>query len=33
MTNDEQAIRDMVDRWMTASKAGDSATLLSPSRH
>lgn len=29
MTNDEQAIRDLVDNWMTASKAGDSATLLS----
>ncbi|MBC8106603.1 MAG: SgcJ/EcaC family oxidoreductase [Anaerolineae bacterium] len=29
MTDDEQAIRDLVDNWMTASRAGDSATLLS----
>jgi len=25
---DEQAIRDVVDRWMTASNAGDFATVL-----
>jgi uncharacterized protein (TIGR02246 family) len=28
MDNDEQAIRDLVDRWMTASKSGDVATVL-----
>jgi uncharacterized protein (TIGR02246 family) len=27
--NDKQAIRDMVDRWLEASKRGDSETLLS----
>ena len=27
--NDKQAIRDMVHRWLEASKRGDSATLLS----
>jgi uncharacterized protein (TIGR02246 family) len=27
--NDEQAIRDLVDKWMAASKAGDLATVLS----
>jgi uncharacterized protein (TIGR02246 family) len=26
--NDKQAIRDMVQRWLEASKKGDSATLL-----
>lgn len=26
--SDEQAIRDVVDRWMTASNAGDFATVL-----
>ena len=26
--SDEQAIRDLVARWMTASKAGDTATVL-----
>jgi uncharacterized protein (TIGR02246 family) len=29
MTDDERAIRDLVATWMTASKAGDSATVLS----
>jgi|SRR6478735_1461517 len=29
MTGDEQAIRDLVDRWMQASRAGDTATVLS----
>ncbi len=28
MDNDEQAIRNLVDTWMTASKAGDVATVL-----
>lgn len=28
MGNDERAIRDLVERWMTASKAGDLATVL-----
>jgi uncharacterized protein (TIGR02246 family) len=28
MTNDERAIRDVVDTWMTASKSGDLATLM-----
>jgi uncharacterized protein (TIGR02246 family) len=28
MPNDEQAIHDLVDLWMTASKAGDLATVL-----
>jgi uncharacterized protein (TIGR02246 family) len=28
MSNDEQAIRDLIDRWMAASKAGDTATVL-----
>jgi uncharacterized protein (TIGR02246 family) len=27
--DDEQAIRNLVEQWMTASKAGDHATLLS----
>jgi uncharacterized protein (TIGR02246 family) len=29
MTADEQAIRDLIETWMTASKAGDLQTLLS----
>ncbi len=29
MTDDEHAIRDLVDTWMTASKAGDTETVLS----
>ncbi|PMS33886.1 uncharacterized protein (TIGR02246 family) [Trinickia symbiotica] len=29
MTDDERAIRDLVDAWMTASKAGDTETILS----
>jgi len=29
MPNDEQAIRDLVDRWMTASEGGDVTTVLS----
>ncbi|MDB6020091.1 MAG: Ketosteroid isomerase [Pedosphaera sp.] len=29
MPNDEQAIRDLVTRWLAASKAGDLPTLLS----
>lgn len=28
MHNDEQAIRDLVDQWMAASKVGDVATVL-----
>jgi uncharacterized protein (TIGR02246 family) len=28
MTSDEQAIRDLVDQWLAASKAGDLATVL-----
>lgn len=28
MTDDERAIRDVVDLWLTASKAGDLATVL-----
>lgn len=28
MPDDEQAIRDLVDKWMAASKAGDLATVL-----
>jgi uncharacterized protein (TIGR02246 family) len=28
MQNDEQAIRDLLDNWMAASKAGDTATVL-----
>jgi uncharacterized protein (TIGR02246 family) len=28
MTEDERAIRDLVDTWMAASKAGDLATVL-----
>jgi uncharacterized protein (TIGR02246 family) len=29
MTEDERAIRALVDRWLAASKAGDLATVLS----
>ncbi|WP_342238128.1 YybH family protein [Inquilinus sp. OTU3971] len=29
MTEDERAIRDLVETWMAASKAGDTATVLS----
>ena len=29
MTSDERAIRELVDRWMRASRAGDTATVLS----
>jgi len=29
MENDEQAIRDLVETWLAASKAGDLATVLS----
>lgn len=29
MTDDERAIRELVDRWMHASKSGDLATVLS----
>ena len=29
MTDDERAIRDLVDNWMKASRAGDTATVLS----
>ncbi len=29
MTDDERAIRDLVETWMTASRAGDAATVLS----
>jgi len=29
MTSDEQAIREVVDTWMRASRAGDTATVLS----
>jgi len=29
MTDDEKAIREVVETWMTASKAGDHATVLS----
>jgi uncharacterized protein (TIGR02246 family) len=28
VTDDERAIRDVVDRWMAASKAGDTAAVL-----
>ncbi len=28
MSNDERAIRELIDTWMAASKAGDTATLL-----
>ena len=28
MTDDERAIRELVETWMTASKAGDTATVL-----
>lgn len=29
MTSDEQAIRDLVSTWMSASQAGDTGTVLS----
>ena len=29
MVTDEQAIRELIDTWMRASKAGDTATVLS----
>jgi uncharacterized protein (TIGR02246 family) len=29
MTDDESSIRDLVETWMTASKAGELATVLS----
>ncbi len=29
MSDDERAIRELVDTWLTASKAGDLATVLS----
>lgn len=29
MTEDERAIRTLVETWMTASKSGDLATVLS----
>jgi uncharacterized protein (TIGR02246 family) len=29
MTDDERSIRNLVETWMTASKAGDLATILS----
>ena len=29
MTDDERAIRELVDTWLSASKAGDLATVLS----
>ena len=29
MTDDERAIRDLVETWMNASRAGDTATVLS----
>ena len=29
MTDDERAIRDLVDDWMKATRAGDTATVLS----
>lgn len=28
MSEDERAIRDLVERWMAATKAGDAATVL-----
>lgn len=28
MSDDERAIRDLVERWMTANRAGDAATVL-----
>ena len=28
MTNDERAIRGVIETWMTATKAGDTATVL-----
>jgi uncharacterized protein (TIGR02246 family) len=29
MKNDEQAIRNLIERWLAASKSGDTATVLS----
>ena len=29
MQNDEKAIRDLVNKWLSATKAGDTATVLS----
>lgn len=29
MTNDEQAIREVVETWMAATRAGDTASILS----
>ncbi|MEM5437401.1 SgcJ/EcaC family oxidoreductase [Paraburkholderia diazotrophica] len=29
MTDDERAIRELIDTWLAASKAGDTATVLS----
>lgn len=29
MKNDEQAIRQLIDKWLAATKAGDTATVLS----
>ncbi|CAG4902101.1 YybH family protein [Paraburkholderia gardini] len=29
MSDDEQAIRTLIDTWMTASRSGDTATVLS----
>jgi ketosteroid isomerase-like protein len=29
MTNDERTIRNVVDTWMSATKAGDQRTVLS----
>jgi len=29
MTNDERAIRDLIETWMSASRTGDLATVLS----
>ena len=29
MTEDERAIRELIDTWLAASKAGDTATVLS----
>ena len=28
MSDDERAIRDLVERWMRANRAGDAATVL-----
>lgn len=29
MSSDERAIRELIDRWMTATRVGDTATVLS----